>query len=74
MLSKSAARLSNLSVDATSSVKKRENVAVLILRYYTLAFFIVRCEFREMGTPEARNLTSVRCGFIFYLFLQGGEK
>ena len=34
----------------------------------------VRCEFREMGTPEARNLISVRCGFTIYLFLEGFEK
>ena len=37
-------------------------------------FFVVRSGVREMGTPEARNLTSVRCGFIIYLFLGGGEK
>ena len=36
-------------------------------------FFLARCEFREVGTPEARNLISVRCGFTVYLFLEGGE-
>ena len=40
----------------------------------TRIFLIMRCEFREMGTPEARNLISVRCDFTIYLFLEGGEK
>ena len=35
-----------------------------------LAFFFVRCEFREMGTPVARNLISVRCNFTISLFLE----
>ena len=42
-----------------------------------LFVFIVRCEFREMGTPEARNLISVRCGFTTYIYifvLGGGDK
>ena len=38
-------------------------------------FFIMGCESREMGTPEARNLMSVRCDFIiYYLFLEGGAR
>ena len=37
-------------------------------------FIIVRCEFREMGTPEARSLISVRCDFTIYLFLEGGPE
>ena len=36
-----------------------------------LAFFVVRSGFREMGTPEARNLISVRCDLFF---LKEGEK
>ena len=39
-----------------------------------LAFFCRELEFREMGTPEARNLISVRCGFTVFLFLEGDGK
>ena len=34
----------------------------------------MRSGVREMGTPETRNLISVRSGFTIYLFLEGGGK
>ena len=40
-----------------------DTMGLEVLRYlvYVLAFFfVVRCGFRAMGTPQARNLISVR--------------
>ena len=44
-----------------------KSIILVIFAFFT----IVRWDFREMGTPEARNLISVRCDLFF---LEEGEK
>ena len=34
----------------------------------------MRCEFREMGDPEARNLINVLCSLTIDVFMVGAEK
>ena len=69
-----ARRIDATHLDIFRNTNEHITESTLRFRRDPLAIFkIVRCEFREMGTPEARNLISVRCDVTIYLFLEGGE-
>ena len=70
-----ALRIDATHLDIFRNINEHSTESTLRFHRDPLAFFkIVRCEFREMGTPEARNLMFVRCDFTIYLFLGGARK